>query len=105
MKIAITSSGNSIDSKLDQRFGRCTYLVIYDTHSGGVEFLPNPNKEADDNAGLAIVKIISDRNIEKVISGEFGVKVKPLLDSFKVQMIMLKQSEKTLQEIINILNH
>lgn len=104
MKIAITSTGNSIDSKLDQRFGRCAYLVIYDTNSGGVEFLPNPNKEADDNAGLAIVKIISDRNVGKIISGEFGVKVKPLLDSFKIQMIMLKNSEKTLQEIINILN-
>jgi predicted Fe-Mo cluster-binding NifX family protein len=31
MKVAITSTGNSPESTLDSRFGRCSYFVIYDT--------------------------------------------------------------------------
>ena len=33
MKIAITSTGDSQDSKLDERFGRCSFFVVYDTES------------------------------------------------------------------------
>ena len=31
MKVAITSTGDNLESKLDQRFGRCGYFIIYDT--------------------------------------------------------------------------
>ncbi|MDZ7635394.1 MAG: NifB/NifX family molybdenum-iron cluster-binding protein [Bacteroidales bacterium] len=55
MKVAITSTGQSLESKLDQRFGRCAFFVIYDTETGGVEILPNPNKEAEEGAGRASV--------------------------------------------------
>jgi predicted Fe-Mo cluster-binding NifX family protein len=34
MKIAITSTGNHPDAKLDRRFGRCDWFVIFDTSSG-----------------------------------------------------------------------
>ena len=33
MKIAITSTGNSLESNIDQRFGRCAYFVIYNTEN------------------------------------------------------------------------
>ena len=46
MKIAITSSGNSPDAIMDSRFGRCKYFVFYDTETGAMEFLPNPNIDA-----------------------------------------------------------
>jgi len=104
MKIAITSTGNSIGSKIDQRFGRCSYFVIYDTEDKGIEFLPNPNKEAQEGAGPASVQLVASRNVQKIISGEFGIKIKSLLDSLKIQMIMIKEPEKTIQEIIDMLN-
>ena len=31
MKIAISSTGNTLDSKMDQRFGRCPYFLIVDS--------------------------------------------------------------------------
>ncbi len=31
MKIAITSEGNSLNSLIDPRFGRCAFFAIYDT--------------------------------------------------------------------------
>jgi predicted Fe-Mo cluster-binding NifX family protein len=105
MKVAITSTGNSLESKLDQRFGRCSYFVVYDLETKGIEFIPNPNKDAQEGAGPASVQIVASRNVQKIISGEFGMKIKSLLDSLKIQMIVLKEPEKKIEEIINMLNN
>ncbi len=104
MKVAITSTGNSLESKLDQRFGRCAYFVIYDIETKGMEFIPNPNKDAQEGAGPASVQLVASRDVKKIVSGEFGIKIKSLLDSLKIQMIILKEPEKTIAEIIRILD-
>jgi predicted Fe-Mo cluster-binding NifX family protein len=104
MKVAITSTGNSQESKLDQRFGRCGFFTIFDTETKGMEFIPNPNKEAKEGAGPASVQLVASRNVQKIISGEFGIKIKSLLDSLKIQMIVVKEPEKTIGEIISMLN-
>jgi len=104
MKVAITSTGNSLDSTLDQRFGRCGFFIIYDTDAKGMEFIPNPNKDAQEGAGPASVQLVASRNVQKIISGEFGIKIKSLLDSLKIQMVVLKEPEKTIGEIIELLN-
>lgn len=105
MKVAITSTGNTLESKLDQRFGRCSYFVIYDTDIKSIEFIPNPNRDAQNGAGPASVQIVASRNVGKIISGEFGIKIKSLLDSLKIQMVVLKEQEKTIDEIIKMLNN
>lgn len=103
MKVAITSTGNTLESKLDQRFGRCSYFVIYDLDTKGIEFIPNPNRDAANGAGPASVQIVASRDVKKIISGEFGMKIKSLLDSLKIQMVVLKEPDKTIKEIIEIL--
>ena len=105
MRVAITSTGTTLESTLDQRFGRCAYFVFYDTVNKGLEFIPNPNKEAEEGAGPAAVQLVASREVKKIVSGEFGLKIKPLLDSLKIQMIALKEPEKTIQEVIDMLNH
>lgn len=104
MKTAITSTGNTLESKLDQRFGRCAYFVIYDTETAGLEFIPNHNKEAQEGAGPAAVQLVASRGVKKIISGEFGIKIKSLLDRLKIQMIVMKEPEKSINEIIEMLN-
>jgi len=103
MKVAITSTGNSLDSTIDQRFGRCAFFVIYDTETGGVEILPNPNRDAQEGAGPASVQLVASRDVKKIISGEFGVKIKSLLDSLRIQMVVYKEPEKTVQSVIDML--
>ena len=105
MKVAITSTGNNLESKLDQRFGRCAFFVIYDTDTKGMEFIPNPNKDVQEGAGPASVQLVASKKAEKIISGEFGIKIKSLLDSLKIQMIVYKEPEKSIQSIINMLNN
>jgi predicted Fe-Mo cluster-binding NifX family protein len=103
MKVAITSTGNSLESTIDQRFGRCAFFVIYDTETGGVEILPNPNRDAQEGAGPASVQLVASRDVQKIVSGEFGVKIKSLLDSLRIQMVVYKEPEKTVQSVIDML--
>jgi predicted Fe-Mo cluster-binding NifX family protein len=105
MKVAITSTGNTLESTIDQRFGRCAYFVIYDHESKSMEFIPNPNKELEENAGTESAQLMASRNVKKIISGDFGMKIKSLFDSFKIQMIVLKKPEKKIKEIIEMLNN
>ncbi len=104
MKIAITSTGNTPESKLDSRFGRCSYFVIYDTELKSTEYIPNPNKESLEGAGIASAKFVASRGVEKVVSGEFGFKVKELFDSLKIELIIIKEENKPVTDIIGLLN-
>lgn len=105
MKVAITSTGNSLESLLDSRFGRCSYFVIYDTENHSMEFIPNPNKENIEGAGPASVQLIASKGVVKVVSGEFGAKVKSLFDSLKIQLVVLNNTEKKISDIIILLSH
>lgn len=105
MKIVITSCGNSPDANIDSHFGRCAYFVFYDTETRGMEFLPNPFKDLEEDAGTFAVNLIASKGVTKSVSGELGTKVKPLLDRNKIQMIVLRNQEKTVQEIITMLDH
>jgi len=103
MKVAITSTGNSIESMLDERFGRCSYFVIYNTESKSTEIVPNPNKDAENGARPASLQLVASHNAEKIVSGEFGTKIKSLADSLKIQLVVVKEPKKV-KDIIEMLN-
>lgn len=103
MKVAITGTGKNLDSKLDPRFGRCNCFFIYDTESGGIEVISNPNKEGREDVGPVSVQLISSLEVAKVVSGEFGIKIKSLFDNLKIQLIILKDPEITVKEIVEML--
>lgn len=104
MKIAITSDGNKLDSKVDSRFGRCSYFAIYDTETKGVKFISNPNKESMEGAGPASAQFVASEGAQKVISGEFGYKVKSIFESLQIQLVTLSETEKSIAEIIGMLD-
>ncbi len=105
MKVAITSTGNALTSKLDSRFGRCSYFVVYDTETQSTEFIPNPNKEHVEGAGPASVQLVASRGVKKVVSGEFGSKVKSVFDQLQIQLIIFPDQEKSISDIIDLLHH
>jgi predicted Fe-Mo cluster-binding NifX family protein len=105
MKTVITSTGNSLESQLDSRFGRCSYFVLYDHTSHSIEFLPNPYRENIEGAGQASVQLVASKGANKIVSGEFGIKVKSLSDSLKIQLIVLNDPEKKIKDIVQLLNH
>lgn len=99
MKIAITSQGNSRESIIDSRFGRCSYFAIYDTEDKSLKFIENPNREVQEGAGPASVSLVAKEGVNKIISGNFGTKIISLLNGLNIQML-IEKNKKTIQEII-----
>ncbi len=105
MKVAIASTGNTLESNIDSSFGRCAWFIIVDTEDGGMEFIPNTNRDMEEHAGKAAVELVATRNVSMIVSGEFGAKIKPLLDSMHIQMVVIKDSDKRVSHIIELLNN
>ncbi len=100
MKIAITSTGKTVDSMVDPRFGRCSYFAVYNTETMHLEFVENTNKDASGGAGPATVQLIAQYGVSSIISGEFGGKVKPILQDLGIQMITEDNEQSTIQDIL-----
>lgn len=103
MIVAITCNGNTPEATIDQRFGRCAYFAFFNTETQALEFFENPNLNAQEGAGPASVSFVANKNAQKIISGEFGFKIKEILNDLNIQMVIMKE-EKTVRDIIALLN-
>jgi len=102
MKIAITSTGDTVNSTIDSRFGRCTFFAIHNTDTKSTEFFLILSKEAQEGAGPAAVQFVAAHKVSKIVSGEFGLKIKSLLESLNIEMIINKDSASKITDIIEL---
>jgi predicted Fe-Mo cluster-binding NifX family protein len=72
MKVAISSSGTTLQSNVDPRFGRCSYYIIYDTESDSFKYVENKSGQATGGAGIQAAQMISNMNVESLITGNIG---------------------------------
>jgi len=86
MKIAITSSGTTLQSGVDPRFGRCPYYIIYDTENDSFEAIENKSSLAGGGAGIQAAQNISDMKAEAVITGNVGPNAFRVLSAASVKI-------------------
>ena len=72
MKLAISISGNTLDSPFDTRFGRASAFCIVDTESDEWEAFENPALSASGGAGVQAAQFIARHGAQAVVSGAFG---------------------------------
>jgi predicted Fe-Mo cluster-binding NifX family protein len=72
MKIAISATGNTMDSEVDPRFGRCEYFFIADTESDTVEVIDNSSAGAAGGAGVSASQMIVKKGVGAVLTGNCG---------------------------------
>lgn len=72
MKVAVTARGESLDSQLDPRFGRCQFFVVVDTLTMDSEAVPNGSATASGGAGIQAAQSVSGTGAEVVITGDVG---------------------------------
>lgn len=75
MKIAVTSMDGTLEGSVDERFGRCKKLVVYDPETKTVEVVDNKaNLGAAQGAGIQTAQNVVNAGAKTVISGHFGPK-------------------------------
>jgi predicted Fe-Mo cluster-binding NifX family protein len=104
MKVAISSKGNTLDSEMDSRFGRCRFFAVYDSEDKSTLFVDNTAATLTEGAGPAALQLLTARGVSKLVSGNFGVKIKTLSSDLNVQLIVMRENH-TIESIVNILNH
>lgn len=73
MKIAVTSKGKDLDSPIDPRFGRASYILIVDTFSLGFEVIDNSaNVNAFKGAGIQAASTVSEKGAKVLLTGFCG---------------------------------
>ncbi len=87
MKIAITSKGTVLDSEVDPRFGRASYIIIVDIETLDFEALDNnANVNALKGAGIQAASMISDKGAEVLLTGHCGPNAYRTLQAVKIKV-------------------
>ncbi|OQY48994.1 MAG: dinitrogenase iron-molybdenum cofactor biosynthesis protein [Desulfobacteraceae bacterium 4572_87] len=72
MKIAASSSGNHLDSKIDPRFGRCAYFLIVDTDNMNFEACNNESIALGGGAGIQAAQFVASKDAKAILTGNVG---------------------------------
>jgi predicted Fe-Mo cluster-binding NifX family protein len=87
MKIAVTSQGTNLDSKVDPRFGRAAYILIVDTETFEFEALDNKeNVDALKGAGIQAASMVNDTGAEVLLTGYCGPKAFMTLEAANIRV-------------------
>lgn len=95
MKIAISAKGPTLDSILDERFGRCQYFILQDTETGEVETVENRGLTSEGGAGIAASQQLIDEGVSVIITGNLGPNAFELIeksgiDAYKCEEMIIR---------------
>jgi len=86
MKIAVTSTGKTLDSQVDPRFGRAACFIIIDTETMDFNVVENESVAAAGGAGISSAKVVIDAGAEAVLTGNCGPNAKHTLTTGGVKL-------------------
>ena len=72
MKIAVSSTGDNLDSNVDMRFGRCKYFIVVDSESMDFKVVSNESIMVSGGAGIKAAEAIANQDVQIVLTGNIG---------------------------------
>jgi predicted Fe-Mo cluster-binding NifX family protein len=89
MKIAVATSGRTLESPVDSRFGRASGFIVYDTETKGFEVADNTqNLNAVQGAGIQAAQNVAATGAKAVLAPNFGPKAFQVLKAAGVRMYL-----------------
>ena len=113
MKIAISSTGKNLESKVDARFGRCPYFLIVeidDKKMINVKAIENTAAGQMGGAGITAAEIVANEKVSAVITANLGPRAFSVFEQFgikiyqgqgKIKDVIQKFIKEELTEITN----
>jgi len=72
MKVVVSSTDQSIDAPMDQRFGRAPWFVLVDTETGEWSAHANGAVDSGHGAGIEASRTVAGLGAQAVITGDVG---------------------------------
>ncbi len=88
MKVAVTSSGPTLETQVDPRFGRCVYFLIVDTDTMRLEAVENPNVGLGQGAGVQSAQLLAGKKVESVLTGNCGPNAHETLTAAGIKVVL-----------------
>ena len=99
MKVVITAQGNELSSKMDLRFGRARWLIVFDTETECFQAHDNElNLNAAQGAGIQTGRNIANLGADAVITGNVGPNAFKTLSAAKIK-VFLAEKQTTQQAL------
>ncbi|MBN1392900.1 MAG: NifB/NifX family molybdenum-iron cluster-binding protein [Sedimentisphaerales bacterium] len=86
MKIAVTSTGKTLDSQVDPRFGRAACFIVVDTETMEFSVIENESVAAAGGAGISSAKAVIDAGAEAILTGNCGPNAERTLTAAGVKL-------------------
>lgn len=87
MKIAVSSQGTALDSLMDQRFGRCPYLLLIQTDDMHADAILNPYAKESGGAGSRLASLLVDRGAKVLLTGTVGPNASAALNAAGIRIV------------------
>ncbi len=100
MKIAISATGNTLESGLDQRFGRAASFIIVETDTMEYEALDNAAAVSAGGAGISAAQSVVDKGAAAVITGNVGPNAMNVLKAANIEIY--KGSATSIKENVKL---
>lgn len=101
MKVAVTSRGETLESRVDPMFGRCSWFVVADTESGKYRAVSNEQSfNAAQGAGIQAAEQASRQGVEAVITGHCGPKAFRTLSAAGIKVF--SGTDGTVAEVLEL---
>jgi predicted Fe-Mo cluster-binding NifX family protein len=97
MKIAVSSTGKSIESDVSDVFARCPYFIFAEIEKGEImktEAMENGNNDQSGGVGISSSRLMAEKNVEAVITGNVGPRAMDVLKQFEIEIYPYKGSVK-----------
>ena len=113
MKIAISSTGNNLESELDARFGRCNYFLIVEIENNKIKdfkAIENTAKDQMGGAGIVAGEIVAKQKVDAIITANLGPRAFSVFEQFgiktyqgegKIKKVVQDFLDKKLKELTN----
>jgi len=87
MKIAFSTSGETLDAPLDTRFGRAARFLIYDLDSETFDVVDNQqNLNAAQGAGIQSAETVARKGAKALVTGHCGPKAFRVLQAAGIKV-------------------
>ena len=87
MKIAVSSTGPTLEDQVDPRFGRCPYFLIVNPASLEFEALPNTSAELGGGAGIQSAQLVIEQGASVILTGSCGPNAVKVLEQGGVHIV------------------
>ncbi len=105
MLIGVTSSGDSLDSLVNERFGRCQYFLIVDPDTMKFEAVTNIAENMQGGAGPKAAEILINKAVKVLLTGHVGDKAEEALKRGDIKIVDgLKSNLKVREAVTNYLS-